>query len=177
MAENEYANFGLPGVPAAQAVEPPPPRQRGWFRRNLWWLIPGAVVILVLPCGCCGGIILWGVRALKSSEPYQMALDRVRKDPRMIAELGEPMQETGWMPMGNINYNAGVGGTAGNATFDFNLSGPKGTAHVHFEAIYGNGKWSFRVLDATPSSTGQKISLLAEEKPAKAGKKGGAGGK
>ncbi len=74
--ENEYARFGLPDDPA----HPPDQAiivQRGWFARNFWWLLPAVLLALVLPCGCCGGIFWWLVSSLKSSEPYQVAVERV----------------------------------------------------------------------------------------------------
>ena len=82
--ENEYAKFGLPDDPAKQPIQPHQVAavQRGWFSRNLWWLLPTAFVVLVLPCGCCGGIFWWVIGLLKSSEPYRMALHRVQTAPR-----------------------------------------------------------------------------------------------
>ena len=53
--DNEYATFGLPTDPASQ---PNQPRPRGWFRRNLWWILPTAILLVVLPIGCCGDIRL-----------------------------------------------------------------------------------------------------------------------
>ncbi len=89
--ENEYANFGLPSDPANQPIQPHQTAtvQRGWFSRNLWWMLPAALMVVVLPCGCCGGIFVWLIGSLKSSEPYQMALERVRTNPQVIEQLGK----------------------------------------------------------------------------------------
>ena len=167
--ENEYANFGLPSDPANQphqfaAV------QRGWFSRNLWWLLPAALLVLIVPCGCCGGILWWVIGSLKSSEPYQMALHRVQTAPQVIEQLGEPVEELSWMPTGNFSFRTINGVTSGRASFDFSVSGPKGEARVHAGAVCNNGKWVFRVLDVTPAGSGRTISLSAEKKPAKAEK-------
>ena len=168
--ENEYAKFGLPDDPAKQPIQPHQVAavQRGWFFRNLWWLLPAALLALVLPCGCCGGIFWWVIGSIKSSEPYQMALHRVQTAPQVIEQLGEPIEEAGWMPTGNFSYRTNNGVTSGKASFDFSVSGPKGTTHVHAEAICRNGKWRFRVLEVTPASTGKVISLSADEKSGKA---------
>ena len=136
--ENEYANFGLPSDPVNQphqfaAV------QRGWFSRNLWWLLPAALLVLIVPCGCCGGILWWVIGSLKSSEPYQMALHRVQTAPKVIEKLGEPIEAASWMPTGNFSYHTINGVASGSASFDFSVSGPKGTARVHAEAVCGNG--------------------------------------
>jgi hypothetical protein len=169
--ENEYAKFGLPDDAANQPVQPNQPSQphaRGWFSRNLWWLLPAVFLALVSPCCCCGGIFWWVVGSLKSSEPYRMALERVRTDRDVIGQLGEPVAEAGWMPTGNFSYHTDNGVTSGRANFDFSVSGPKGTARVHAEAVCRNGKWVFRILEVTPASGGRTISLTVDEKPGKA---------
>lgn len=168
--ENEYANFGLPSDPANQPIQPGQVAavQRGWFFRNLWWMLPAALLALVLPCGCCGGIVWWVIGSMKSSEPYQMALHRVQTDLQVIDQLGEPIEEAGWMPTGNFSFHTDNGVASGEARFDFSVRGPKGTAHVHADARCRDGKWVFRVLTVTPASTGRKISLPVEEKPEKA---------
>ncbi len=174
--ENEYANFGLPSDPANQPVQPDQPSQprpRGWFSRNFWWMLPAALLVLVSPCLCCGGIFWWVVGSLKSSEPFQMALERVRTDHDVIRQLGDPIEEAGWMPTGNFSYHTDNGVTSGRASFDFRVSGPKGTARVHAEAVCRNGKWVFRVLEVTPASGGRTISLPVDEKPRKAEREDG----
>jgi hypothetical protein len=103
-----------------------------------------------------------------------MALERVRTNPDVIELLGEPVKEAGWMPTGNFSYHTNNGVTSGRATFTFSVSGPKGTAHVHAEAICRNGKWVFRVLRVTPAGGGRIISLPVDEKPGKAEDEDGA---
>jgi hypothetical protein len=172
MNDNEYANFGLPGDPPSQPVQSGQPAaatvRRGWFFRNLWWMLPAAFLVALLPCGCCGGFFYWLIGTLKSSEPYQMALHRVQTAPEVIEELGLPIEEAGWMPSGNFSYHTNNGVASGKADFDFSVRGPKGTAHVHAEARCRDGKWRFIRLRVTPASTGSTIALPANEKPGKA---------
>jgi hypothetical protein len=175
--ENEYANFGLPGDPANRPKQPNPPQPRGWFSRNLWWLLPSAFLVVVLPCGCCGGIVVWAIRSLKSSEPYQIALERVRKNPQVIEQLGEPIEEASWAPLGNFSYATNNGVASGEADFTFSVAGPKGTAHVHATAHCREGKWGFLLLEVTPANTGKAISLPTDGKPKKAEANDGAGAK
>ncbi len=138
--ENEYANLGLPSDLANQPIQPHQTAtvQRGWFSRNLWWMLPAA--LLVLPCGCFGGIFWWVIGSLKSSEPYQMALERVRTNPQVIEQLGKPVEESSWMPTGNFSYHINNGLASGEATFNFNVMGPKGTANVHAQALWCGGE-------------------------------------
>ena len=173
--ENEYAKFGLPDDPANQPIllsRLPPCSTAGssaicggCCQPPCWsWSCPAAAA------GGSSG----GSSALKSSEPYQMALERVRTNRDVIELLGEPVEEAGWMPTGNFSYHTNNGVASGRASFNFSVSGPKGTAHVHAEAICRNGKWSFRVLRVTPASGGRTISLPTDEKPAKAEEEDGA---
>jgi hypothetical protein len=170
--ENEFANFGLPSDPANQPIQPRQTAaadvQRGWFSRNWWWSLPTAFLILFLPCAGCLGIFGWVIGALKSSEPYRMALERVRTNPAVIDMLGKPIEEAGWMPTGNFSYHINNGVASGSARFDFSVSGPQDTARVHAEAVCRDGKWRFRVLQVTPASSGKVMSLPVDKKPTEA---------
>ena len=105
--------------------------RRGWWSRNWRWFVPTALLCSALLCGgCCIGIFGAVFGVLKSSEPYQMALERVQKDPQLIQHLGEPIEEVGWFPSGEITVQNG----RGDARFDFEVAGPKGKAHVRAEA-------------------------------------------
>ena len=106
-------------------------------------MLPAALLVLVSPCLCCGGIFWWVISSLKSSEPYQMSLERVRTDRDVIGQLGEPIEEAGWMPTGNFSYRTDNGVTSGKASFDFAVSGPKGTARVHAKAVCRDGSGGF----------------------------------
>jgi hypothetical protein len=170
--ENEYANFGLPSDPVNQPHQFATV-QRGWFSRNVWWLLLAALLLLILPCGCCGGIFWWVIGSLKSSELYRMALHRVQTAPQVIEQIGEPIEAARWMPNGNFSYRTVNGVTSGEATFDFSVSGPKGKAHVHAEAVCRNGKWIVHVLEVTPASSEQTMCLPVDEKPGNAEKEDG----
>ncbi len=167
--ENEYARFGLPDDPTNRPPpgQPTPSRQRGWLARNWGWLLPVGLLAVAMPCGCCGGILWWAIGILKSSEPYQTALQRVRSDHRVIEQLGEPIEERSWMPVGSFSYNNNSGLGSGRARFDFMVGGPKGTAHVHVYSVCRDGKWLFRVLDVTPAASGKTIVLSTEKKSGK----------
>ena len=132
---------------------PPAPPRRGWLSRNWLWFIPLTLLLAVLLCGgCCGGILVTVFGAMKTSAPYQMALKQVQNDPQVIEKLGQPIKD-GWIPSGEVNISNG----SGDARLDFNVTGPKGTAHVHTEARRSNGVWTTTVLDVTIDS--QRISL------------------
>lgn len=84
-----------------------------------------------------------GVSALKGSEPYVMALDRVRNDAEVQEALGEPIKEASFMPMGNFEQK----NDSGKAEFQFDVAGPKGKAHVKTRAVMDSGKWTTTELE------------------------------
>ena len=129
---------------ASEEQQPSPPK-RGWFSRNALWFIPTILFMPPLLCvGCCGGLGLLGMNALKSTEPYKMAMARIQADPQVIEALGEPIEADTW------NFQGGVNQTTERATADytFGIHGPQGTANVHFEAVDEHG-WEFEILDVT----------------------------
>jgi len=138
--------------PAGQVATSDVPR-RGWWSRNRLWFVPAAV----LGAGVlCGGFWL-GIRAapfvaLKSSEPYAMAFERVRRDPQVIEQLGEPIEAAGWFPSGEVNLRNG----GGNARLEFTVTGPLGTARVHAGARRLAGRWGLNRLEIT-TEDGRRI--------------------
>jgi len=106
--------------------------RHGWLGRNWIWFVPTTLLALGLLCGgCCVGIFLLPFSLLKWSDPYKMTLERVQKDPKVIEALGEPI-EAGWTVSGEVIHQ--MGPPAGTARLDFDVTGPKGKAHVHSEA-------------------------------------------
>lgn len=144
----------------AEAVFEP---RRGWWRRNWLWVVPsGCLLMLLLLVLCCAGIFGGLLYTMKSSEPYQMALEQVRTNPKVIESLGEPIQEVGWFPSGSVE----IENDRGDARFDFDIAGPKGKGHVRTQARRIAGKWGLTTLEVT-GPDGQRVPL--ETAPAEAG--------
>ena len=127
---------------APDATPVVPRRRRGWFRRHWWWLVP---VFLLVPVLAAGGYVFAVVAQKKSSEPYRMALEQVRKDPQVIQRLGEPIKDVTWIPTGFVNAQ----GQRGEATLGFNVAGPKGQTHVSTQARKIAGQWGLNKLEVT----------------------------
>lgn len=124
--------------------------KKGWFGRNWLWFVP--VTLLSTGCFCClgcGGIFFGVFQALKSSEPYQMALAHVQNDPQVIAALGEPIVEAGIVPFGAVE----VENDHGSSTLHFQISGPKGEAWVSSTAVREGGRWQLTFVEVTPSDS------------------------
>lgn len=120
--------------------------RRGWWKRNWRWFVPAFFLGLLVLLGVCAVIVWWIVfGALKSSEPYKMALEQVKNDPQVIARLGQPVEDDAWFPSGYVN----IEGERGQTQLNFEVAGPNGRARV---AIRGNcmeGKWALVELVVT----------------------------
>jgi len=126
--------------------------------RGCLWLIVAIPVILILVCGgIFGGIFVLVVGTIRSSEPYQMALEQVQRDPQVIERLGEPIEDATVFPTGNVN----VANDRGTANLQFAVKGPKGRADVSTQARRAGGKWGLTKLDVT-FGDGQRASLDTE---------------
>ncbi len=140
-------------------AEPP---KRGWFGRNWLWFVPTVIVLPILLCaGCFGGIFFSVVAAIKGSDAYKLALERVQQSPDVQAQLGEPITDATVLPMGNIQFTNGEG----TADMFFSVKGPKGSANVVVEAETTAGAWHFDKLEVTCDADGTKIDLSEEHVP------------
>ena len=120
--EMEDSNLSQ-GTPVGRPGDEP---RRGWWSRNRWWFVAAALPgLAALSGGFWLGIRLAPEVALKWSQVYAMALQRVQNDPQIIERLGQPIEESGWLPRGEISLQNG-----------------RGDANFHFEAHPG---WKGRI--------------------------------
>jgi hypothetical protein len=137
--------------------------RRGWLARNWIWLVPTTLVGLGLFCsGACVGIYAAVFGVLKSSAPYQMALERVQSEPQLIRRLGEPIEGVGWFPSGEVNDE----NDRGDARLDLDVAGPKGKAHVHAEARRIAGHWGLTRVEVTPDGGPRIVLDLSKDEEA-----------
>ena len=113
----------------------------GCLGRNWKWL----VLLLLLICVALSVVKLTqNARHIKNSEPFQMAMEKIRADAEVVKQLGEPLKPS-WLPTGEVSSEAKVG----NANFYFDLTGPKGTANVACQGRMIDGKWGLSTLKVT----------------------------
>jgi hypothetical protein len=132
-------------------------------RKGIFGLVAGlgclgiaaiAVGVLILCVGLIGGTLAVVFGALKSSEPYQMALERAQSDPAVVEALGEPIQP-GWWVVGSIETQ----GISGTADIQFPISGPKNSGTVFLTARRENGVWNFYSLAVGIEGQSELIDL------------------
>lgn len=103
-------------------------------------LIIIGLIILVLIGVCVAGAIYYGYRAaekaLKNSEPYIIAVTKLKQNPEVIEKLGE-IQDTGF-PMGAYSQNSD--GT-GKAAFNMSVQGAKAKGRYQVELARRNSAW------------------------------------
>jgi hypothetical protein len=139
-----------PPPPPIPSAPPPAQKSSGCWK---WGCIGCAAVLIVFAVafGIFVGVIF---SAIKGADVYRGALRAVQSDPRVVAALGNPIDD-GWWIIGHVN----VHDHSGEADFEFPISGPKGRARVHAVGTKENGVWHYSELTVTPSN-GPPIDVL-----------------
>jgi hypothetical protein len=149
----------------------------GWLRRNWPWVLGlGCLLVILVSAAAIFGIFYLTVNLMRSSDAYQLAWQKVRTDPQVVAVLGAPVKE-GWFVTGNVS----VRNSGGSANLEFAVSGPNGKAAVTTSATRQNGVWKTDTLQVQVE--GQPLPLIlvlpfpragpplpAEEPPAGSGR-------
>lgn len=134
------------------------PRPRSWWSRNWKWVVPvGCLGMVLLALLAVGGLVLAVTGGIKSSEVFQMGLERTRSSPAAVAALGEPI-EPGWWVSGSIE----VTGPSGDAALAAPVSGSTGEGKLYLEGTKTAGTWRLTLLELEMEDSGERIDLLAE---------------
>ncbi len=110
---------------------------RKWLLRIV--VAGGILVVACVGVGVGGVYLKFG--PLRSSEAYQLGLEKVRNDPTVLAQLGEPIETVNWFPGGLLEEE--------RADLHFPVAGPKGRAQVGLQARRLNGAWGLASLEVT----------------------------
>ena len=146
---------------APAPLPPPPGAQPGWFARNWKWFLPTVVLgPILLAALLIGGVVSLVFGMLKSSEPYQHAVDVAIHDTRAALELGDPIT-TGWYATGNIN----VSGATGGAELEIPLHGKLRRGTLYVTARKSGGTWRYQRLELAVDGETERINLLASPAP------------
>lgn len=131
---------------------PPPLPRSGFWTKNWKWMVPVAAVVAFAGFVALIVSVVFGV--IKSTEPYKEAVSRASADTAVQSALGTPVKSD-FLVTGSIN----TAGSHGRALLDIPISGPKGKAHIHVEAIKDDGKWTYTHLDVTVPGMPRTIPL------------------
>jgi len=151
----------LPGSPLPDtAAAPPPAVRKGWWARHWKWAVPLLALLLGALLLASIAVFVVGIaRITKSSEPYRIGLAGAKVDPRVVAALGEPIED-GIMPSGSISTSNG----SGSANLHVSLHGSRGNGTLYIEAERHAGEWHYTTLQVLPDA-GEAISLLEDAAP------------
>jgi hypothetical protein len=121
-------------------------------------LIIGGVLLLVC-AGVCGGCALMASRTVQEVGqafellPVQIAaMQAVQENQEIRDKLGEPVAQT------SPPVREGSGELKSSETFNFEVSGPNGTAKVKATAEKSAGTWSIKAITAM-ASDGTSINV------------------
>lgn len=140
-------------------AQPPPLHSaaptRNWWERNWKWFLP-TLIVTGLVCLIGFFVLLFGLinGMMRSSEPYQTAMQRALAQPQVIAALGEPIT-AGYFVQGNI----GTQGASGSADLAIPLSGPRGDATLYVVGEQRAGQWRYELMIVRIDGQEQAIDL------------------
>ncbi len=144
----------MPVASQSAAVMQPP---RSWFRRNWKWFLPGMFVVAVVLAGIA---VLSYVQIrsyrYRANPTYQAALAEVQASTEIQDRLGLPIEDSDWNPQGAIELRND--GDAGEARFNFSVSGPEGQADVITKGRMVDHEWAVTDLNVL-FPDGERVSL------------------
>lgn len=136
----------------------PQPSGGGGMSVLMILLIIGGILLLVC-AGVCGGCVLMVNRAATEVGsaiellPVQIsAMSAVEADQGVRDKLGEPIEQT------SPPVREGSGELKSSETFNFEISGPNGTAKVKATAEKDAGSWSIKAITVM-ASDGTSINV------------------
>lgn len=129
----------------------------------LLWIAPlGCFAVVLLSCGGCVILPMIGIGVAsyqtitEGNEVTQLALERVKAEPRLVEEFGEPMRISSFSK-GNFNTTNGRARTE----LRFGVAGPNGSGDVDAVAVSSGGDWQFEKLIVR--TDGKSFDLLGAE--------------
>jgi hypothetical protein len=122
--------------------------KHGWLKS-----IGVSLGIVVLVATLCMGISLLSTARIRTTEPYQHAVDLALKSPEVRAALGEPVT-VGWLPAGNVSAVEG-----GEVQLNIPLRGPNASATIRVNGTKRDGRWTYWAI-RVDTERGDHFDLL-----------------
>jgi hypothetical protein len=144
-----------PVSPVPSTAYPPAPAQPRSSKKIVWIVVAAVVAVMLLVLLFCGAIFFAIFGSMKSSTPYQHAVEVATHDPRVLATLGAPVKP-GWLMGGSIN----VAGDSGSADLTIPLEGATRKGKLYVVAKKAEGEWSYQTLAVRTEDGTGRIDLL-----------------
>src|SRR5262245_26152365 len=148
----------IPPAPTPLGAQPayaPSPVQPRSSKKLVWIIVAGAVVIIGVVVLFVAAIFFAIFGSMKSSTPYQHAVEVAMHDPRVMARLGTPVKP-GFLLDGTIN----VAGDSGSADLAIPLEGASHKAKLYVVAKKAEGEWTYQTLAVRVEGGQERIDLL-----------------
>jgi hypothetical protein len=132
------------------------PPKKNWIGRNWKWFVPVIVVTaMLLITAFVVGLLAIFTGAMRSTEPYQHAVEVVGHDSRAVSALGAPVK-VGWLVTGAVN----VSGPTGGADLAIPVRGPAHAGTVYVVAKKSAGRWSYETLELEVDGNPERIKFV-----------------
>ncbi len=92
-------------------------------------------------------------------EAYDLSLEAIKSHKEVVQLIGSPI-EAGFFVSGGIR----VSGSGGQASLQYSVSGPKGTAEAYVVAVKKKGKWVLREVVVHSEKQQKEIQVILPEK-------------
>jgi len=149
------APYTPPQYSAYGGGQPPLPPKKGFGCGKIILIL--VIILAVLGAGI-GVAVYYGFRyterALKSSEPYTLAVDALKRSEGVRERLGD-IEETGF-PLGAYSQDAGG---SGKAAFVMSVKGSKGSGQYQVDLTRTNSVWHINSA-VVRTSDGQTIPVV-----------------
>lgn len=122
------------------------------------WILIG-IIILLIALVFAGLFIFMGTAVLKHSDPSELSYDIIQKNSQVQQLIGTPIKRT-YVTQGQLKVQSGG---KGFAALKYEISGPKGTAHVLVWAVKNEGKWE--IVKLMVLSTNNKMLQIINLSP------------
>lgn len=120
--------------------------------------VVGGVALLIALV--VAGLVFVLFSAMKSSDPYQHAVEVTKHDPGAVAALGSPVIP-GWYLLGNIN----VSGSSGSADLAIPVAGSLRKGTIYVVAKKSAGRWTYSILELKVNGQQGRLNLLPRSNP------------
>lgn len=142
------------------AMTEPAQPSNWWRRKKQLMIVVACLCVPVMACLFVCAVLATVSVAMRSSDPYQLALKAAQHDPSVLAGVGSPVQP-GWLTTGQIT----VSGSSGEANFAIPISGPIGSGVINVRAEKSVGKWTFSKATVDIAGRPTPIDLLPTAPP------------